>query len=271
MAYMDQQTKARIAAELKKVMPSGWKYSLSVQHHSKIMMTITAAPVDIIGELNAVRQEKAQRFGQDFHPIADGHAEISYCADTAFPDGSKIYPVIEQAIQALKSADWFDRSDSMTDYFHSAYYIGLQIGRWDKPFVCTAPTTDSTADTSTTGTGEQHYSDLTLLALINGHGWAAACDGEVFKTFPGIAAAGVTVPDGSRNLYAGYCFDSSRRRYIAVVLGDDELFDLDGRDRDPEGVARELDARVNAWVMQRRMFNSPTVNRYAAPASALLH
>lgn len=145
MAFMDQQTKARISAELKKVMPSGWKYSLSVQHHSKITMTVTAAPADIIGELNAVRQENAQLFGRDFHPITDGHADLSYCSDAAFPTGSAIYPVIETALQALKSADWFNRSDSTTDYFNVAYYIGLQIGRWDKPFVCTATATPQEA------------------------------------------------------------------------------------------------------------------------------
>ncbi|ANY18487.1 hypothetical protein AW878_14420 [Bordetella pseudohinzii] len=122
-----------------------------MHQHNKIMMTITAAPMDIIGELNAVRQEKAHRSGQDFHPITDGCADLSYCVETAFPAASEVYPVIKKATQALKSADWFDRSDGTTDYFDTAYYIALQIGRWPKPFVCTAAaalTTDTTVPAS---------------------------------------------------------------------------------------------------------------------------
>jgi hypothetical protein len=36
---------------------------------------------------------------------------------------------------AMKGNDWFDDSDSMTDYFHTAYYIGINIGNWDKDYV----------------------------------------------------------------------------------------------------------------------------------------
>ena len=49
MAYMNQEKKSKIAAALKGVVPDGWKYSLSVRNHSTIVMTITAAPFDLIG------------------------------------------------------------------------------------------------------------------------------------------------------------------------------------------------------------------------------
>jgi hypothetical protein len=42
---------------------------------------------------------------------------------------------IAEAITALQSAGWYDRSDAMTDYFDTAYYIDINIGRWDKPYV----------------------------------------------------------------------------------------------------------------------------------------
>ena len=28
---------------------------------------------------------------------------------------------------------WFDKSDSMIDYFHTAWYNDIKIGGWDKP------------------------------------------------------------------------------------------------------------------------------------------
>ena len=37
-------------------------------------------------------------------------------------------------VEALKSADWYDKSDAMTDYFNTAYYVDVNIGKWDKPY-----------------------------------------------------------------------------------------------------------------------------------------
>ena len=32
------------------------------------------------------------------------------------------------------SAGWFDKSDIQTDYFHTAYFIGINVGKWNKPY-----------------------------------------------------------------------------------------------------------------------------------------
>ena len=31
---------------------------------------------------------------------------------------------------------FFDESDAMTDYFHTAFYTHLSIGKWDKDYTC---------------------------------------------------------------------------------------------------------------------------------------
>ena len=31
---------------------------------------------------------------------------------------------------------YFDESDAMTDYFHTAFYTHLSIGQWDKRYIC---------------------------------------------------------------------------------------------------------------------------------------
>jgi len=31
---------------------------------------------------------------------------------------------------------YFDESDAMTDYFHTAFYTHLSIGQWDKDYTC---------------------------------------------------------------------------------------------------------------------------------------
>jgi hypothetical protein len=31
---------------------------------------------------------------------------------------------------------YFDESDAMTDYFHTAFYTHLSIGKWDQDYSC---------------------------------------------------------------------------------------------------------------------------------------
>lgn len=156
MAYMNQEMKTVIAANLKKVMPKDWKYSLRIHHHSKIVLCIAAAPVDIIAELEIMRKANAERYGRDYHPIQGSHAEVrAYGVDEYFPKDSAITPILVQAMDALRSAGWYDNSDGMTDYFDTAYYYEIEIGRWDKPFVCTAPQAAIAAETTPAPVSEE--------------------------------------------------------------------------------------------------------------------
>jgi hypothetical protein len=34
----------------------------------------------------------------------------------------------------MKGDKWYDRSDAMTDYFDTAYYIDIQAGDWAVPY-----------------------------------------------------------------------------------------------------------------------------------------
>jgi len=63
MAYVDQSKKALIAAALKPVMPVGWKWSLAVQNHSTIVLTIASAPINLLAEVLRVVNERAERRG----------------------------------------------------------------------------------------------------------------------------------------------------------------------------------------------------------------
>lgn len=129
MAYVDQEKKAKIAAALKQVIPAGWKHSLAVSNHSTIVLTISAAPVDLI---------RAFKPSPYFDPETTTNTELnhyhyrSHLADEAVAD------VFEKIIGALNT-DNFDNSDIQTDYFHVGHYVRINIGRWNKPFQYLAP------------------------------------------------------------------------------------------------------------------------------------
>jgi hypothetical protein len=125
MAYMSQETKKAIAAELKKVMPKGWKYSVAVRDHSTIALTIASAPVDLIALVSANRQ----------NPVRDGYVQLNhyYLADE-FKGDAEMIALFEKIYATLKGPDFFDNSDSQRDHFDVSHYIRINIGKWDKPF-----------------------------------------------------------------------------------------------------------------------------------------
>ena len=115
MAYMNQERKAAIAAAIKPVLAKyGMKGSLSVRNHSTICLTVVSGAID---------------FGETPRSVNVYWIEKNY--------SGVVRDFLLEALAALKSAGWYDRSDAMTDYFDTAYYVDISIGRWDKPYVWT--------------------------------------------------------------------------------------------------------------------------------------
>ena len=49
MAYVSKERKAAVLADLQKVIPTGFKWSLAVSHGSTLVLTIRSGPLDLIG------------------------------------------------------------------------------------------------------------------------------------------------------------------------------------------------------------------------------
>jgi hypothetical protein len=123
MAYMNQEMKKKIAANLKPVLKKfGVKGSLAVRNHSTIVLNVKSGPVDFFADYGDI--EDAKKFGIQVNP---------YWFQDHFEGKSKAF--LEEAFAALKSADWYDESDIQTDYFNTAYYYDINIGKWNKPYV----------------------------------------------------------------------------------------------------------------------------------------
>jgi hypothetical protein len=130
MAYVSQEKKAKIAAALKPVVPKGWKYTLAVRNHTELVMTVSSAPVDVIGKITAINPSHEPRPGD---PKVT-HASINpHWINDQFRNDPKLAKQIKAIVDVLNT-DNFDNSDIQTDYFHVGHYITLQFGRWDKPF-----------------------------------------------------------------------------------------------------------------------------------------
>jgi hypothetical protein len=112
MAYMNQEMKAKIAANLKPVLKKyGIKGSLRTTSRS-ITLTVKSGNVDFGGVP-----------GREINP---------YWYHEHFNGTAKQF--LDEAFAALKSADWVDNSDVMTDYIDVRYYFHITLGKWDKPY-----------------------------------------------------------------------------------------------------------------------------------------
>ena len=134
MAYMNQEKKAVIKANLDKALKgTGVKFSLSVRNHTSIVCLIKSAPIDLIANINETCGKSFYQVQRGFSPITKNYTDVNpYWYKDHF--SGKALELIDKIVKAVYSADYYDRSDAQTDYFDTAYYASIQIGKWNKPF-----------------------------------------------------------------------------------------------------------------------------------------
>jgi hypothetical protein len=131
---MNQEKKAVIKAALDKALKgTGVKFSLSVDNHTSIRCTVKSAPIDLIANMNDVCRVApgANRYG----PYKDetDYVQINpYWYKEHF--SGKALQLVDKIVKAMYSADYYNNTDSSIDYFDCAYYISVNLGKWNKPF-----------------------------------------------------------------------------------------------------------------------------------------
>ena len=129
MAYMNQERKSKIAQNLKPILKKyGIKASLAVRNHSSIVLNIKSGTIDFIGNFNSsINTQRGDR-------KAEGSIDVNpYWYQEHFSGVAKEF--LTEAMTALKSADWYDKSDIQSDYFNIAYYVDINVGKWNKPYI----------------------------------------------------------------------------------------------------------------------------------------
>jgi hypothetical protein len=135
MAYMNQERKAQLAPAIKAVFAKyNVKGSISVRNHSSLVVTIKSGNLDFIGEANRWNREYAERTGQRFHPVTGYYQANPYKGAAEFADET-IAAFFKELTAAMRGDLWYDNSDVMTDYFDTAYYLDINIGNWQRPYV----------------------------------------------------------------------------------------------------------------------------------------
>ena len=135
MAYMNQERKQKIAQALKPILAKyKVKGSLSVRNHSTIVLTLKSGSIDFIGNSNKVCGNDFYQVQRGFKPTTTGYDQVNpYWFQDHYDGDAKAF--LTEAFKALKSADWYDESNAMIDYFNTAYYVDVNIGKWNSPYI----------------------------------------------------------------------------------------------------------------------------------------
>lgn len=115
MAYISAKSTRMIKKALKDTFPE-FTFSVRNEDHTSVGVTIKSGPTD---------------FG------CGDHAQVNHYHLHNYENSemlTKMLHIINTSGEDLN----FDKSDSMTDYFHVGYYVHMEVGTWEKPFVKTA-------------------------------------------------------------------------------------------------------------------------------------
>lgn len=113
MAYMSQEHKKEIAVVVKPILKKyGIKATLSVRNHSTICLNISKGRIPFEGT--------------NVNPY---HIESQWKKQ---PEASAFLVEVKAALHGPR---YFDKSDIMTDYFHTSHYVEINIGKWNKAYI----------------------------------------------------------------------------------------------------------------------------------------
>ena len=143
MAYVSQDLKKKIAPSIKAVLKKyKVKGTIAVRHHSTLVVNLKEGQIDFIENFLGMPQRP------NLSPRMD-EKQIQYLRDSGRIDvnpywyhehfSGKAKAFLTELFAAMKPAGvWYDRSDAMVDYFDTAYYVDVNVGKYGKPYVVVA-------------------------------------------------------------------------------------------------------------------------------------
>ncbi|KAB7891428.1 LPD29 domain-containing protein [Poseidonibacter ostreae] len=113
MAFITAEEVKKAREALKKEFPN-WKFSVRREDKNTICISLLKGTVDF--------KELETRNVNSYH------------FKEQFKGNDNAIEALNKIILIAKGKDYFDKSDSMSDYFHVSHYFDVTIGKLDKPY-----------------------------------------------------------------------------------------------------------------------------------------
>ena len=135
MAYMSQERKAKMAPKIKAVLAKyGMKGSIAVDNHSTLVVNVKSGKLDLIGNSNETCAADRYQVAHGFVPDKDYMQVNPYHFNKHFSGDSLAF--MTELLEAMNEGN-HNNSDIMTNYFDVGWYVDVNVGKWDKPYIVT--------------------------------------------------------------------------------------------------------------------------------------
>jgi hypothetical protein len=132
MAYISQEQKAKIAPMVKAICDKyGVKATMSIHRHTALNLNIKSGKIDFIGNVNRVMAERPGGY-RNGSPAKDYIQVNEFWYHEHFDGVARDF--LKEVITALNTGN-HDNSDIQSDYFDVGWYLRVNVGSWDKPYI----------------------------------------------------------------------------------------------------------------------------------------
>ena len=138
MAYMNQDKKATIAPAVKAVLKKyGIKGTLAVRNHSTLVLNIKSGSIDFVEnfistDANVMHGRKMSQDQIDYLRKNQSMDVNPYWYKEHFSGKAKSF--LSELLPIMNNGN-HDNSDIQTDYFDVGWYVDVNIGKWNKPYI----------------------------------------------------------------------------------------------------------------------------------------
>ena len=132
MAYISSESVKDKRNRIKKALPE-FKFSVTIDNYSSIIIRIVEGPLPMpVYESQERERIHGGLYSDDFRK--DNQQVNHYWYKDHYKDFPEWIKVFNQIIEIANEGN-YDESDIQSDYHHVGFYLNLEIGRWDKPYI----------------------------------------------------------------------------------------------------------------------------------------
>ena len=135
MASVSQELKKSLAPKIKEILKRyNVKGTLSVNNHSTLVLSIKSGAIDFLESAHRIALANPRYASQTPYEKPTYTSVNPYWYKEHF-DGVAL-EFLKEMVPAMNVGN-FDDSDIQSDYFSVGWYIDIDIGEWNKPYILT--------------------------------------------------------------------------------------------------------------------------------------
>ena len=133
MAYISSEDVKAIRVALKAEFGKDFKFSVTKDHHSGVRISIMNGVANFYdGELDRTDKYNGREYVfTGYDQINHYHTHFYGAYEELF---NKISEIAHTAPGLAGGKTYYCNDDVQTDYFDRAYYVSIEVGKWNKPY-----------------------------------------------------------------------------------------------------------------------------------------